>query len=335
MRRREFIKEAGLFFSGLLPLMRKVDFLPGNSEGGVLKELRFGIVADVHKDLVPDANQRLEKFISEAQRRDVEFIIQLGDFCMADPKNQDFLSIWRTFEGPRYHVLGNHDMDRNSKEEMLDYWAMPDTYYSFDLHGFHFVVLDANFLYLDGKYIDYERANFYVDAKDRTFIDEEQMEWFKNDLEETQLNTIIFSHQSLWHYQSGVKNRLALQKIMEAQKSKIICCMNGHDHQDFHHVQNGIHYLEINSMSYQWMDDKYRCIQRYPKELYDQYQWLPNLATYKDPLYAFATINVNGTLLVEGVRSEWVAPSPFEMGMPKRIYGDEISPEISDYEIEF
>ncbi len=295
--------------------------------------LRFGMVADVHKDLIPDANKRLEKFISEAIKREVDFLIQLGDFCMSDHNNREFLAIWETFKGPKYHVLGNHDMDRNSKSEILDFWGASDTYYSFDFQGFHFIVLDANFLYQDGRFIDYEKANFYVNDNYRTFVDDQQIAWFKADLEGTKLPTIVFSHQSLWHYQWGVKNRLTLQKIMEAHTDKIICCMNGHNHIDFHHQQNGIDYVEINSMSYQWMEDKYQSTKHYPQQFYEQYKMLPNIAPYKDPLYAFATLGPLGSLSIEGVRSEWVAPSPYDLGMPKRVYGSEYSARISDYNI--
>ena len=297
--------------------------------------LSFGIVADVHKDLMPDADERLERFITEAMERKVDFIIQLGDFCMAETKNTDFLGIWNTFKGPKYHVLGNHDMDKHSKDQMLDFWGMPKTYYAYDFSGFHFVVLDANFLYREGKFIDYEKANFYVNDKHRTYIDQEQIAWFKADLEATKLPTIVFSHQSLWHYQWGVKNRLEIQRIMEGHKDKIICCMNGHNHIDFHHHQNGIDYIEINSMSYQWMQDAYASKERYPKELYDEYKWLPNLAPYKDPLYAFAKLDPKGTLLIEGVESEWISPSPFDLGMPKGVLGSELSTRISDYHLKY
>jgi hypothetical protein len=34
-------------------------------------------------------------------------------------------------------------------------------------------VLDANHLYADGRYIPYDKANFYVDSNLRTFIDDE------------------------------------------------------------------------------------------------------------------------------------------------------------------
>ncbi|MEJ0105122.1 MAG: hypothetical protein WDO19_22350 [Bacteroidota bacterium] len=69
-----------------------------------------------------------------------------------------------------------------------------------------------------------------------SFISDEQIEWFKTDLKATTLPVMVFSHQSLWHYQWGVNNRLALQKIMEESKDKIICCMNGHNHLDFHRL---------------------------------------------------------------------------------------------------
>jgi hypothetical protein len=94
---------------------------------------------------------------------------------MGLPQNKDFMGIWETFKGSKYHVLGNHDMDKNSKAEMVDYWEMPGSYYSWDYQGVHFVVLDANFLHKDGTYIDYERANFYVDDSYRTFIDPRQI----------------------------------------------------------------------------------------------------------------------------------------------------------------
>lgn len=42
--------------------------------------VRFGICSDVHKDIMHDADERLASFITEASERDLDFIIQLGDF---------------------------------------------------------------------------------------------------------------------------------------------------------------------------------------------------------------------------------------------------------------
>ncbi len=333
MKRRHFITGSGAAtIAALAPrVLRSFHPLMPSAED----PLTVGIVADAHKDLMPDADQRLETFISEAIDREVDMIIQLGDFCMAEPANQHFLEIWRSFKGPRYHVLGNHDMDKQSKAEMLDYWEMPDTYYSFDVKGFHFVVLDANFLYQDGKFIDYDKANFYVDSRLRTHISAAQIEWFEADLQATKLPTIVLSHQSLWHYAYGVKNRLVLQKIMERQADKIVCCLNGHNHIDYHHHQNGIDYLEINSMSYYWIAEKYTSTKRFAAEHYEKYKWLPNLAGYQDPLYAFATLDPAGSMTLQGRLSQWMSPSPYDLGMPKGFEGAVSTPNISDYSLTF
>ena len=335
MKRRKFINQLGLGTAASLAPTTLLSFTLSIPNDKTTKNLTFGIVTDVHKDLMPDADKRLEAFIHKAQERNVDFIIQMGDFCFAETKNKDFLKIWEQFKGPKYHILGNHDMDKNSKQEMLDFWGMPKTYYSHDFGGYHFIILDANFIYQDGKFIDYKKANFYIEDSVRTYIDNEQIEWFKADLETTKLPTVVFSHQSLWHYQWGVKNRLTLQKIMEAQKEKVICCLNGHNHIDYHHHQNGIDYVEINSMSYQWMSDKYSSKERFSKKLYKEYGNLPHIAGYKNPLYAFATLNSKGTMTIEGVKSEWMSPSPYEMGMPKGIDGMVYSAEISDYKFNF
>ena len=332
MKRRKFINQLGMGAGASLVPSTLLSFTPSILSKNREKPLNFGIVSDVHKDLMPDANQRLETFINQAQEREVDFIIQMGDFCFGETKNKDFLKIWETYKGPKYHILGNHDMDRNSKEEMLDFWGMPKTYYSYDVGGYHFVILDANFLYQDGKFTDYKHANFYVDSKIRTYINEEQIEWFKADLEATKLPTIVFSHQSLWH---GVKNRLTLQKIMETHKEKVICSLNGHNHTDYHFKQKEIDYIGINSMSYQWVSGKYENTERFSKEFYKEYGNLHHIAAYKDPLYAFATLNPKGTMKIEGVKSNWMSPSPHEISRRNNDGKYDASIQISNYKIKF
>ena len=295
--------------------------------------LTFGLIADVHKDLMPDADHRLITFIQEANKRDVDMILQLGDFCMAENSNQQFINIWNSFGGAKYHVLGNHDMDRHSKEEMLQFWNMPSTYYSFIQKGVRFIVLDANFLFDGKRYVDYKNANFYVDNALRTFINEEQILWLESELDSKDLPTIICSHQSLRHEEWGVKNRSVIQRILERHKHQILCCLNGHNHLDYHHIQNGINYLDINSASYYWTSDEYKSHDRFPDELYQKYKLLPNLAAYRDPLFAFARIDQNG-LHLSGVQSQWIPPSPFEVGLPKGKVGSQPSPIISDFQVE-
>ena len=78
------------------------------------KPLRIGVIADIHKDVMHDADDRLSAFIDHMKREAVDFIIQLGDFCVPIEENKGFLDIWNTFPQERYHVLGNHDTDGGS-----------------------------------------------------------------------------------------------------------------------------------------------------------------------------------------------------------------------------
>lgn len=137
-------------------------------------EITFGIVTDVHADMLPDNEERMEKFIDEAEIMNADFIIQLGDFCRPRESEQQIRNLWEKFAGEKYHVLGNHDMDLNSKDEIIKAWGMPSNYYSFDKNAYHFIVLDANYLYKDGEYIDYNRANYYVSMDYRAFINPDE-----------------------------------------------------------------------------------------------------------------------------------------------------------------
>ena len=329
MNRRTFVNRSlGATASILLPLS-------GRSQYSELEEgITFGLMADPHQDLLHDVEQRMEKFIDTAQSRSVDFVLQLGDFCFPKKENKAFMDIWNTYRGPRYHVLGNHDMDVSSKEETIDYWGMPGKYYSFDEKGYHFVVLDANYINQGGKYTDYDHANFYIDGHLRTWINPEQLEWLAADLAATKLPTIVCSHQSLVSDLWGIKNRTKVQRILEqaneeAGFTKVIACFNGHNHIDYYRKLNGIYYIDINSMSYLWVGSKYQCHTRYPKAIYEKYPSLVNMATYKDSLFAMVSVNDDG-IKVEGNKSEWVGPSPDELGLTEAVYGIELSAKISD-----
>lgn len=45
------------------------------------KKVRFGNITDVHIDMMHDGVYRLRAFLNAAKNEDLDFIIQLGDFC--------------------------------------------------------------------------------------------------------------------------------------------------------------------------------------------------------------------------------------------------------------
>ena len=79
--------------------------------------LRFGLITDVHHDVMPDGPERVAAFADAVTRAGADFVCQLGDFCQPRPENRDCLKALERFRGDRYHVLGNHDMDGGVSRE--------------------------------------------------------------------------------------------------------------------------------------------------------------------------------------------------------------------------
>lgn len=324
--RREFIKISLLGAGALVIPMPLV----GKKISGK-KKITFGICTDVHKDIMPDAEERLRVFINRMNKEKVDFIIQLGDFCFPKKENENFLSIWNKFDGKKYHVLGNHDMDISSKRETMEFWGMENSVYSFDAGNFHFVVLDPNFFKEAGKFVSYDDSNYYSHGNSRTYVPPEQLKWLQDDLKKTNIKSVVFSHQSFAH---GCRNGEEVRAIVEeANQSsgfqKVIACVNGHHHSDRYDVIKGIHYVNINSMSYKWLGNKYAVIDRYPEEILKKYPSAKYIAPYRDPLYALVTIG-SEEMKIKGMKSEFIPPTPEDLGVPSVPDRNSMIPQISN-----
>jgi len=286
------------------------------------RRITFAVGTDIHKDIMHDADQRLQAFIDAAARAKVSFIVDLGDFCQPKKANQGFLDIWNSFNGPRYHVLGNHDMDGGfTRTQTVAFMGMPAQHYSFDAGGWHFVVLDGN----DP---DVPPRPGYA-----SWIGSEQLEWLKADLQETQRPTVLFSHQGLGSsLRNGAEVRAALETINHAAGwTKVVAAFSGHDHLDRHACINGIHYITVNSMSNYWLGEEYACA-RYSNEIDARFPYINYTAPYRDPLFALVTLEPR-KITIEGVTSQWVGPSPADLKLPESLAnGPEksgIAPHIS------
>lgn len=278
--------------------------------------VRFGVCTDVHHDLFPDTEDRLKEFIAEANNRKVDFIIQLGDFCFPYKENNNFLETWNKFKGNKYHVLGNHDMDKCTKEIILDFLGMDETkpYYSFDFKNFHFIVLDPNNIYKNGEYLPYEYGNYFKE-ENINYLTPEQLNWLKEDLNKTSKPCIIFSHQPLNY---SVSNKKELFEIFDNPKysDKIIACFSGHLHKNWYVKENSINYFQINSMCYLWVGGEYMYESRYPDEVEKKYPNLKYMIPYRESLYAFVDIDIEqGILKITGKLSEFIPPGPTELGI--------------------
>jgi alkaline phosphatase len=256
MRRREFLAGSGAAALGALPwrLHSQPDAVPAVS---------FGIVTDCHyADIAPSGNRyyreseaKLAECVGEMNRRGVDFLIELGDFKdqgTTATATLDYLrvieDVYKTFNGPRYHVLGNHDMDRISKRQFLTAVentgvAPPDSFYSFDVKGFHFVVLDANFR-PDGT--GYDSGNFdWAEA----CVPPPQLDWLAADLAATALPSVVFIHQLL-DADTGpvyVRNAAEVRNVLERSR-RVRAVFQGHHHAGAYRRRGTIHYYTLKGM---------------------------------------------------------------------------------------
>lgn len=258
--RREFLKASGLVIAGL-----SVAAPCAYANEPVRKtKLQFGIVTDPHyadvarrgKRYYQESAPKMAECVKLMNDKKVDFLIELGDFKdqASPPTKESTLAylraieqVFRKFSANNYHVLGNHDTDSISKARFQAIVANTDiprksTYYSFDLKGVHFVVLDANYRG-DGR--DYDSGNFrWTDAN----VPPAELKWLQRDLASTSKPVIAFVHQQLdgkgSHY---VKNAADVRLILQKHKG-VLAVFQGHNHAGHYSHIEGIHYYTLNAM---------------------------------------------------------------------------------------
>lgn len=301
-----------------------------------VQPVRFAIVSDLHAPDIPDGLERMQAVVEAANRENVDFLIQLGDFIRLDSADIPYRKVWDEFKGEKYHVLGNHDLDRYTKEEYVAGLNMPGRYYSFDKGDFHFIVLDGNNLYDGKEYKPYARANYYVDSKMRAFMDPEQMEWLKKDLAATDKRCIIFSHQSI---DTSMNNGSEVRSILEEENrrsgfQKVALAFSGHDHSNYTKEINGITYVQINSASYVWIEQPSMTEKRYPQEINERYSLLSRSITYDKALYGIVTLTGEGAEM-KGTKGNFMPPTPKEVGLGDSIGVFPLVSSIEDVKVTF
>jgi 3',5'-cyclic-AMP phosphodiesterase len=274
-------------------------------------KLRIGMISDVHQDVMHDAEDRLRAFIDAMRVEKPDLIFQLGDFCQPIAKNKPFMELWKSHDGPRFHVLGNHDMDGGfTREQTVAWYEMPSRYYSFEQGGVKFIVLDGN----DPQDI---KGGYH------RFIAKEQQNWLDAQLEATTLPVIVLVHQPL-DLPGGVSNQIEIRSLLEknrgAGKIGVIAVFAGHLHQDSVNRMNGIPYVQINSSSYVWLPNHARR-EVYAKNIHQSHPHLAQVAPYREPLWAMVTLDFDaGQMTIVGRETEWVGPDPWQRGVDEKSY---------------
>lgn len=246
------------------PMVLSLSCVSGERLSRRRQPVRFGIVTDCHyADVDPAGTRfyreslgRLTECVDRMNGEEVDFLIELGDFKDQGrpPVERDTLAyleqieaVFQRFEGPTYHVLGNHDVDSISKAQFLacvtNTGIDPNrSHYSFDARGLHCVVLDANFR-SDGA--DYDRGHFdWTDAN----IPAHELGWLRKDLATASGSAVVFIHQLLDGADSvSVRNAKQVRQVLE-ESGKVQAVFQGHHHEGRYSQIHGIHYYTLKAL---------------------------------------------------------------------------------------
>jgi len=260
--RRVFLRSTAASLAGftVLPLSCALN----STSSAALNTARFGIVTDCHyadtdtlgTRFYRESLDKLAECVTLMNSERVDFLIELGDIKDQNraPVEQRTLlylqaieKVFQGFDGPTYHVLGNHDMDSISKIQFLTHVENTNiksgrSYYSFDLNGLRYIVLDANYR-TDGT--DYDHGNFdWTDAN----IPSEELDWLRQDLAAAPGCVIVFIHQLLDGVGSVYVNNAAdVRQILQAS-GKVLAVLQGHHHPGSYSNIAGIHYYTLKAL---------------------------------------------------------------------------------------
>lgn len=192
----------------------------------------------------------------------------------------------------------------------MEVYGMPAPYYSFRFGGWHFIVLDGNH-YKDeaGALRDYGYAASYY--RDQPYLGEDQLCWLEAELESCREPSVLFCHQPLFRRDRGLKDIDAFQGILTRAQNRgkeVRLCMNGHLHIDDLHIENGVVYHVLNSISNFWAGEEYETL-RYPPRIEEDYPSLRYTFPYAKPVFAIITLTGEG-LEIQGCSGRFVQPGP-------------------------
>lgn len=304
-------------------------------------KVRFGVCADLHTEFIHDAPLRVRAFLDAAEGAECDFCVSLGDFCPpgergCDAHKREILDMIAASRLPFYHALGNHDMDKNTKCDVLSFIGQEKGFFSFDCGGVHFVVLDSCY-YEDGTgaVYDYAHRNYVHTPAGYaiSLLPKEELDWLEADLAKACFPSVLFSHHSLIESRASIGNCGALRDVIARAPRGVLLSLCGHEHVDRFEEREGVFYGCINSMAYYWAGEKYDHA-TFGDAIEREFPLVRQVFPWRDSLFAIVEMD-DSVISVRGVRSEIVGATPDELAFVKAGVVDPITAEICDRVIAF
>jgi manganese-dependent ADP-ribose/CDP-alcohol diphosphatase len=240
-------------------------------------DFSFGLIADVQyadDDTSPQLDRhyraslaKLAEAVTEFNRHDLAFIVHLGDLVDHDLDNVGpVMERFGAARAPVRQVLGNHDFTSRTSPtgvseiaEVHKAFGLADPYYSFDLQGWRFLVLNTNEVgtiahapgtegwqhgrQLLDRLAEQGRPNAYPW---NGTIGAAQREWLSGqlvDAEQNGLKAFIFAHHPLFpDHEANLLDDRELRSWL-VQFPALKAWLNGHQHLGGYGQISGLHFV--------------------------------------------------------------------------------------------
>ncbi len=184
------------------------------------------------------------------QMNQCDLVVNLGDLIHDEEKERDVatyseaISFFKTNTKVE-HVIGNHDLRNLTIEDIGRIIGRNREYVSFDQAEYHHIILGGT----------------RKEPRGPNYIEEEQLQWLENDLNNANLPTIVYCHYPLdnqdfsenYYFKNrpdggSIANRGFVRPILE-KSGKVIAVFNGHTHFFHEEIIKDITYTTIPSFS--------------------------------------------------------------------------------------
>jgi predicted phosphodiesterase len=323
--RRGFVGGLGALAGGGIAASAPAARATAGKDGSV----SFLAFADIHyspSGFWPNGNRQwLDRVLQRAVDAKVDFVMSLGDmtFGPGNEKVREYVRYYNEFKPVKtYHTLGNHEFESTAPETVDEVFGLSRGYYSFDLKGFRFVVLDPHYHLKDGKLERYSKRCSYPEEKVWCLLPPEQLAWLRETVVGSPFPCVVFVHEGIEPECGCVQNRAEIVDIFAQANAKrpgtVRLVVNGHSHKDHFRMLDSVAYLELNSASYD-IAGKHNA---YPEEFRKKCRSAFCILTWNDPLSAVVTLTKSGGLRIDGMKSSfYLGVTPEMAGWTSRMRG--------------
>lgn len=203
----------------------------------------------------------VDKLINKINKEKPDVSICLGDLIEDkfnhDKDKENYTYIWnklKNIQVPFYSVIGNHDLrTMNSRRELEEIMGYKNATFSFDLKGYHFIILTTDIR----EDLGGDDGGVYK----AQCMSEREINWLKEDLDKNKLPCVIFTHFGLaedkqignyWFEKKPeaglMNNRKEVKNIIKGDNN-IIAVFSGHQHWTKQLNEDGKDYYILGSLT--------------------------------------------------------------------------------------